>query len=157
PDDENQSLLVHVKNNISRPAPPLAFRITPLPDDPDRARLEWEPAPEGVFADAVLSPGTQSAEERENGQDADAFLTDYLADGERPAKEAMRAARDVGISESTLRRAKRRLGVIARKVGPPSKGAWQWSLPASQGAKAVIHESVTALAPGSGEIADTSS
>ncbi len=52
-----------------------------------------------------------------------------LADGPLAAKQVRRAARDEGISEATLRRAKQGL-VTSRKTG--WKGAWEWHLDGAQ-------------------------
>ena len=58
-------------------------------------------------------------------------LTDLLADGPVPAKKVKAAAKAAEVSEITLRRAKDRLGVVAKKTGKPGETdqAWTWSLP----------------------------
>jgi hypothetical protein len=58
--------------------------------------------------------------------DAQAFLGSFLADGPRLATEIQEAAKVAGISEATLRRAQKDLGIKPRKQGKE----WSWSLPA---------------------------
>jgi len=55
------------------------------------------------------------------------FLSSALAQGARPAKDVEAEARQEGISERTLKRAKKELRVQSRKCG--MTGAWEWSLP----------------------------
>ena len=57
---------------------------------------------------------------------AKAFLRRALADGPRPANEVKEAAREEGISEFTLRRAKSEVCVAHRQAGGHTK--WLWSL-----------------------------
>ncbi|HEV8642372.1 MAG TPA: AAA family ATPase [Methylomirabilota bacterium] len=120
PEDEDRRILVTVKNNLTTPAPALAFTLT-------RGVLDWYADPvDGMDADALLSPATEEPGER---QDAKAFLEELLADGDVRATEALKAARAHGVSERTLRRARRDLGVTASRVGGAGKaGAWFWTL-----------------------------
>ena len=61
---------------------------------------------------------------------ADEWLLAALADGPRPAKELQEEARAAGYYIRTLERAKRRLGVVARRVQREGRSFWQWSDPA---------------------------
>jgi hypothetical protein len=65
---------------------------------------------------------------------AAAWLTSALVEGPRPSEELQRAAREAGISRSTLQRAREQVGVIARKLGFGGDGQWTWQLPAADGA-----------------------
>ena len=58
-------------------------------------------------------------------------MSDALAQGEKPAKEVQREARTLGISEITINRTKRALGIKSKKLGGNfgSKAEWYWSLP----------------------------
>lgn len=68
-------------------------------------------------------------EERLERDDAADFLKAELADGPRPAKEMKTAARDAGITDITLKRAKAQLAVETNRVGGTgSAGHWEWSL-----------------------------
>jgi hypothetical protein len=48
-------------------------------------------------------------------------------EGPRPAKELREEARAAGYCIRTLTRAKRRLGVAARRVQEDGQAFWQWS------------------------------
>jgi hypothetical protein len=64
-------------------------------------------------------------EERSARAEAVEFLRSMLADGPRPSKEIESEARNAGISESTLRRAKMFLGIRAVKDGGQFGGGKQ--------------------------------
>jgi hypothetical protein len=127
PDDDARRLLVPVKTNVSSPPATLAYRL--VESAPGAARVAWEPDPvAGIEADALL--GVAAAEDREERRDADDLLHELLAGGEQLSTELFKAAKANGVSERTLYRAKRRLGIKARHVGQPGKkGAWYWVLP----------------------------
>lgn len=55
------------------------------------------------------------------------FLMDALAEGPAPAKELAARAKEAGISDTTLGRAKERLGVQSEKAA--FGGGWEWALP----------------------------
>ena len=54
------------------------------------------------------------------------FLRDILANGAQPAKAVLAAARDAGIAERTLHRAKKTLGIVSGK--PSFDDGWVWIL-----------------------------
>lgn len=58
------------------------------------------------------------------------WLRGLLADGPLPAKDVTRKAREVGIADRTLRRAKRAVGVVSEATRDENKAvsAWTWSL-----------------------------
>jgi len=58
---------------------------------------------------------------------AERFLRDLLADGAMPYKEIEQDYKGEGYSLSTIKKAKKRLGVISKKGG--MAGGWSWSLP----------------------------
>jgi hypothetical protein len=129
PDNEERRLLTPVKANLSGPVATLAFKvisdsITGLPV------TVWESAPvEGVNADMLLG-APQPAAAREERRDAEAFLLRSLACGEVTATHVLSAAEQEGISQKTLKRAKRKLGITSRHEGQPGKGgAWYWCTP----------------------------
>src|SRR4029450_11331419 len=70
-------------------------------------------------------------EEPSAGEEAEEWLHGALGDGPRPAADTTRAARAAGISDRTLRRARRRVGVISAKQKGTLDGTWNWSLPGS--------------------------
>jgi hypothetical protein len=130
PDDAagEMKVLAPLKSNLSAPAPALRLRLVV---DPAAAhpRVQWE----GVCshtADALLASAS-NPEERLARDEAAEFLRRILADGQWvPTNEVERAAREEGISERTLNRARKREGVQREHRGQPGeKGGWWLRLP----------------------------
>ncbi|GJM18812.1 MAG: hypothetical protein DHS20C14_10250 [Phycisphaeraceae bacterium] len=119
PDDQAKRLVVPVKNNLTRDAESLVYRIE---DD----CLSWVDEACAYTADD-LEASADAGDKPDALGEAVEWLGDALKDGPRGAREVLSEAKGVGIAEITLKRAKRTLGVIAR----PSEGvgsAWTWSL-----------------------------
>ncbi len=73
-----------------------------------------------------MYPRSRGPEARELA-DAMGFLTELLKAGPVRTAEVMSQARGQGFSERTLRRAKKKLGVVAYRS--EHKGPWEWALP----------------------------
>lgn len=96
-------------------------------------QLRWT-GPSTLTADMMLCfTRSESTEERGERHDAMVFLRETLGAGRISAKEIQTAARSVGLSDATLRRAKTALGVKSTK-DTSANGVWFWELPKSQGA-----------------------
>jgi hypothetical protein len=101
------------------------------------SQISWGTSPINETADQALA----AADEKRSGERSDLaaaedFLRDRLADGaEVKAKDAEEHARALGIMPRTLRRARKKLGVIARREseGQDGRGQWLWSLPLQGG------------------------
>ena len=65
-------------------------------------------------------------EQRSALSEAKDFLIEELAEGPMAAEQVRKDARATGVSERTLKRAKRNLGVRSEKEGD---GSWIWVLP----------------------------
>ena len=134
PDDPDRErgdrrVLAHVKSNVAPLAASLACRVQPtmLPDDArtSTVRLVIDGEHDANGADLLARrPDNGEATELD---DAKAFLRDELGDGARPVKAVKREAKDAGISDITLRRAKSDLAVNSVK-GDMHEG-WTWALP----------------------------
>jgi hypothetical protein len=127
PDDETKRTRIFAvsKTNLAPIAPSLAF-VLAVPPGADMPRVEWLGV-SSQSADALTAeppPRKDTAEMDE----ATAFLRSFLAGGPLPAKEVKREAKERDITEPTLRRAKKRLGVVAEKEGFGSEGRWMWRL-----------------------------
>jgi hypothetical protein len=88
--------------------------------------LTWSDEPVDVTADQAIAAAFDA---RKNGgarQEAKEFLRELLKDGLVDADEGEKAASAHGISESTLKRARKDLGVRAVKSG--FKSGWAWVL-----------------------------
>ena len=88
------------------------------------ARIEWLGQDNRSAKELLIAPDSAP-----QIKEAKEFLLEYLNPGECPQTEILQAAKNQGISESTLKRAKASLKVESKKS---ASGAWCWSLP-SQG------------------------
>jgi RecA-family ATPase len=82
-----------------------------------------------LTAETMLSQlRNDTGEEKSEKQDAISFLNTVLNDGEKPVKDIQAEARQIGISEKTLQRAKSALKIKSRKEDFKD-GKWFWCLP----------------------------
>jgi hypothetical protein len=119
PEDPAQRALVQLKSNLGQFGPSLGYVI-----EAD-GTFRWTGESQ-LTASTILGPELTA---EENGAMAEAkdFLLSALAQGGRPIEEIEAEARQEGISERTLRRAKKALGVESSKPGMTT--GWQWLLP----------------------------
>jgi hypothetical protein len=95
----------------------------------DGQSFVWE-GPSGLTANDLLAAEAQT-DDAGAEQEARLFLRDILADSETlPARAVLAAAREAGVAERTLKRAKRREGVRTIRQGFGTGSVWLWSLPA---------------------------
>jgi hypothetical protein len=149
----NRRVLVPVKSNLAAPAKSLSYRIVVDPNG--RPTIEWDSDPVDLTADQLVAFAEYGVEGRTALEEAMEFLVDELASGLKLTTEVAREAKRAGISEPTLRRARTRLGVKARRNG--FSGVWSLELPASKArmaSKALtagverLDDPVSALGPG---------
>jgi putative DNA primase/helicase len=106
-----------VKANLSVEASGLRFKV-------EDGRVEFDTSPVCQSADDAISDGGRM--EARALDDAKDFLADQLKDGPKPAREIMDAAKALGFSIKTVRRASKMLSVVVQKLSMQS--GWQWSL-----------------------------
>lgn len=123
-----RKLILPGKCNDADPPPGIAFEITP----PD-GKIEWYSEPTKLTASEVLRIA-YAKHKANHGPDAEArlhaetYLKAVLKDGPVWAKALIDEAKEAeGISQITLRRAQKRLGIVAYRPRVP--GAWAWKLP----------------------------
>ena len=130
PEDKNSKLFVKAKNNLARDTKALRYGMgvktvghdARLGVDIDAPFIVWHPQHVEITAnEAMAAAGGQTAK-----QEAREFLLDRLEAGPRKAEDLLDEAKQEGIVEKTLRRAKKELGVKSRKT---SSGEWLWELP----------------------------
>ncbi len=126
PEDEARCIIAISKANLSKHAPSLAYTLEQSAL-PDVARVVWL-GESDVTAGGLLA-GQEDEGERGALDEARDFLRDYLAGGPEPVKAIQTAARNAGVSDGTLKRAKRALGIQAIKAGFGTEGHWTWALP----------------------------
>ena len=88
------------------------------------ARLVWGGTSELGASDILKEPS--DSEQSSALSEAKALLSKELAHGPVAAERVNKDARGAGVSERTLKRAKRALGVVSKKEG---EGSWSWALP----------------------------
>jgi len=121
PRQPDRRILAMTKSNIGPTAPALACRLA---EEAGRPRLQWLGECDATADELCRPPSPGTAPDRAT---ADEWLLAALAGGPRPAKELQEEARAAGYCVRTLERAKRRLGVVARRVHKDGRAFWQWS------------------------------
>jgi len=111
-------VLASTKSNLAALPPSLAYRLASAPNGV--ARVVWE-------GRAHRRAPRRPPDDRPASvlDDARSVLRTILADGPLPASLVQRQAAEVGLSRSTLNRAREAMAIRPRKVGP----TWVWSLP----------------------------
>jgi hypothetical protein len=123
PEDENARVVACVKSNLGPPPPSLCWRFvggTP-------PRVEWT-GESRYSADSLVNVQQEDEEGRGALEEGVSFLRRILAEGSVLATSVMSQARQAGISERTLRRARQQLGIQAMKERRVD-GKWEWQLP----------------------------
>ena len=114
PDDEDLRVLAGQKSNLGPPPESLKYRIETAEND--SARVKYEGTVEMKPQDLLKGP--QDEEERSAADEARDFLRAVLAGGVRKESNLVKAeAKVLGISETTLNRVKRSIGVKSVKIG----------------------------------------
>ncbi|MCW5935035.1 MAG: AAA family ATPase [Fimbriimonadia bacterium] len=116
PNEQGKVILTHAKSNNEKKGQSLAYTV-------HNGHFEW------IGAVDLNTRDLFGKEEGTSMSEAIEFLESILADGGRPSKEILIEAKKLGISKSTLERAKRRLKIESQKGG--MKGTWLWGLPLS--------------------------
>lgn len=123
PDDASRRALVQTKNNLAPHGGAIGYKL-------EAGAFYWT-GESTLTAGRILSLPSDE-EERGARVEAVEFLRAALAEGPRPAKDVKGEARQAGIPDITLRRAKDRLGVRTEKEGGrlgERAQRWLWSLP----------------------------
>ena len=113
--------MLHIKHNVGPRGQSWAYRLVGGEEN-GVPRLRWA-GPSDVTIDDLV--GAANAGNQAPRNEAVEFLRESLEAGPRRAGEIERAANDKGITQRTLSRAKKKLGVKSRQ----KKREWWWSLP----------------------------
>ena len=116
--DERRAL-VHAKSNLGQLGKSLGYLI-----EADGS-FRWTGETDITASD--LQAVEQTGEDRTAVEEAVEYLHDALTVGARPSKEVQSELRAAGVPNATLRRAKKKLGVLSRKT--EMHGGWEWYLP----------------------------
>lgn len=104
-DTSEKRLFIPIKNNLVKTPKALAFSI--VGDNSENATVEFDPTPIDIDADTMLS--VEKREEALALSEAKEWLNEMLQNGPVPSSTILKEAKDNGISEITLRRAKKEI------------------------------------------------
>src|SRR5262249_52015144 len=144
--DSDMHLFACTKTNLGPPAPTLAYRIRQEPGQPPA--IDWlGEAPfaaddlVGRAAAVPLGPLNQAME----------FLRDTIGLGGLPSETVYRVARASGISDRTLERAKKELGLVSALVMENNRQVWYWRYDEDANPKSLLQQLYVACADPSDE------
>ncbi len=122
PNDPDKRAIVHIKSNLAEMGESIGYEI--------RGGVFYWTGISSLTSEQIFAART-SEEKRTALLDAQDFLREVLADGERPEKEIRKEAHEAGISDATLNRAKKALKIKPVKRGQPGTQGqgWFWNLP----------------------------
>lgn len=118
-------LFLPSKNNLAQDTAGLAYSV--ITADNGAPVVAWEPQPVATTADEALAPFESNGEHTATDEATD-FLRELLPSGSMNAKQIQQEARQAGISEKVLRRAKEKLGIKSWKSAAFA-GGWVWGYP----------------------------
>lgn len=140
PMDPQRRYFLPLKNNLGPDAHGYSYRVTSEgPNSPPR--ITWDSARVTETADVILAKSRQRRERAGRGEareEAIEFLRDRLSRGSCRAKCLLEEAEANGISESSLKRAKKALGIVVHKLDMTA--GWEWTLPSQPAGQAVPAE-----------------
>lgn len=121
-----RKLMAKIKQNITAPVDALAYQLSgvDLGNGISAPKVDWGEVIEGT-ADDLMSGMAKAGPKL---LAAITFLMDMLADGPAPAAKINKAAREAGIAEKTLNRAKVELGVESYQDGRGKDRQWCWRI-----------------------------
>jgi hypothetical protein len=136
PEDKNSKLFVKAKNNLARDTKALRYGMgvktvghdEKLGVDINAPYIMWHPQHVEITANEAM----QAAEGRTAKREAKEFLLERLEAGPANSDDIIEEAKQEGIAEKTLRRAKKDLGIKSRKEHGITDGPWLWELPAKK-------------------------
>ncbi len=129
PDNERVRVLAMNKSNLGPIPRSLAYVLEPVPDT-EVTRIGWQGETDLKAADILWhDQGLSQSKAGEDMAEARRFLARILASGPTQARDVFKQAKEAGISEITVRRAKKDLKVQSVRYGT----SWAWKLPGVQG------------------------
>jgi len=125
PGRDHVHVMAPVKGNLWRAKPPALEYV--IEERSDQPVIVWHGESQCNAKSLLAQP--ESTEESNGCAGARGFLLEMLAAEPVDAKEVKREARNAGIAEKTLYRAKDQLGVLSQKKGFGEGQHWAWALP----------------------------
>ncbi len=132
PDDPGRRLMLLGKNNLGPEIPGLAFRIVGLENG--RATIEWIAGEVEQKLDQVMAAERDQNRSDDSKLDQACALIRQICAHPIPVVELEARAEDLGISERTLKRARRLTGCVSYRAGGfANKGVWMVRMPSGGG------------------------
>jgi len=133
--DTDERAVMCIKSNLAQMPEHIGYTIKPDEDEPDRAVLEWSSERPDVALGDLLRPDSTSSDTSDRA-DTEAWLIDQLSEGPVPSIELFeKAKRELSVSESTLKRAKKKMKgteheIESVRIGKEGEergsGEWSW-------------------------------
>jgi 5S rRNA maturation endonuclease (ribonuclease M5) len=128
-DGEDIRIFLRAKSNIGADNGGFEYSLdqTVIEAGIETSRVVWGSAVEGSARDLLVD-----VEDDSDGgcmSECMQFLSSILSDGEVRAAEIKKDCNGAGYSISTMNRAKKKLGIQAKKIGIGSGSYWVWELP----------------------------
>ena len=128
PTDEQLRVLVPIKNNNGNDVYGFSYKIegAKTATGIDTSRVVWQGSTDVKADEVIEGPKKPPNDSSDKSAKADAarFLVDLLKDGRKRSTHVYKAAKDAGIAEKTLKRAKKDLGIES-----DLDGVWYWVYP----------------------------
>jgi hypothetical protein len=123
--------LLHAKSNLGPKQPTLGFRIEGKEVEPgiEAPVAIWEADPMDITADEAMREGEDDHVKSSALDDAEEFLGTMLTPDPMPVVQIEADAKAAGLSWSTVKRAKSKMKVNARRIGIGPGAYWEWRLP----------------------------
>jgi RecA-family ATPase len=150
PDDPTRRVLAQVKTNLAKLAPSLVYTVEEVAAVVDGIRFDslpqvaWRGQSELSANDLASARAEQDHAEQHSGtatDEAAAFLREWLSNGPLAKPEVLKLAAKERISERTLQRAARTIGVQMHRAAFGKDHHTQWMLPthATPATRAMYH------------------
>jgi hypothetical protein len=136
PEVEGRRLFVKAKNNLSTDKSALSYTTSARKVGVDEETgehirapyIEWGSEYVKVTATEAMQAEQAGGQSDHAQREAREFLLERLADGPVKIADLLKEAKTLGISQSSLKRAKRKLGLPATKE-KKLDGEWSWEMP----------------------------
>jgi RecA-family ATPase len=130
--ETGEHVITRAKSNYSSEGGGFAFGIDVIriADDITANRIHWGRELKGSSRAILAEVEGDERQEGDKTRAAKQFLIEVLSSGPVPSKEVLRQAREgYGITEDTLRRAYKDIGLKPTRIGFGANGQWMWALP----------------------------
>ncbi len=119
-------LLLDNGGNVAPPAMTLAYVIE---DSGSGPRVVWDDETVPITAGEALRPRQEIAEDEiVESKECVQWLGELLMDGPKPSIDVFKASIDAGYTRDQVKRAKHRIGAVARRQGFQKGAQWTWEL-----------------------------